>query len=484
MIKSKEIYLDYASATPIEREVIEVIHKSLKEDFANPSAIHKNGVQVKNKLEKAREEIAEILGVHMDEIVFTSSATESNNLAILGIVKKFTELFLEMHTYSPAGELLCSARQPAQGISKNTRRTFLLPHIVTTNIEHPAVLEVCKYLEETKLAEVTYVAVEKNGIVDPKKIKNALKENTILVSVMYANNEIGTIQPIMEIAKEIRHYRKAKTESFSNGLAESAKQTKEDRGPEKNLLTLRSLPFFHTDATQAINYLPIKVEKLGVDLMSFNGSKIYGPKGTGVLFIKRNILINSISFGGEQELGLRPGTENVANILGLAEALKITEKVKEKETARLIKLRDYFIKELFNLQNQNKKFSRVLGLGPDQLENLYFDFVINGDSKNRLPNNVNITIPQIPSDLLLLELSARGIYVSEKSACKSGDKASSYVINALNGNKIKAKKICTKKDMENNSLRFSLGRGTTKADIDYTLKALSEILTKLKKWYN
>ena len=423
-----EIYLDYASATPLEGEVIEVINKSLKEDFANPSAIHKTGVSVKNKLEKARGEMAEIIGAHSNEIFFTSSATESNNLAILGIVKKFTEL-------------------------------SLLPHIVTTNIEHPAVLEVCRYLEKTKQAEVTYVEVEKNGIVDPKKIKNALKENTVLVSVMYANNEIGTIQPIMEIAKEIRHFKKTRLlENFRAGLAP-------DRGPEKILLGDSSviLPVFHTDATQAINYLPIKVEKLGIDLMSFNGSKIYGPKGTGVLYVKRNTPISSILFGGEQEFGLRSGTENVANILGLAEALKITEKMKEKESVRLIKLRDYFFEKLLKLDSVIK---------------------INGDLINRLPNNINITIPKIPSDLMLLELSTRGIYVSEKSACKSGDKDSSYVIDALNGNKIKAKKICTKKDMENNSLRFSLGRGTTKTGIDYTLKSLFEILTKLKKWYN
>ncbi len=468
MNKSKNIYLDYAAATPIDEGVIKIVNKSLKEDFANPSAIHEKGVKVKNKLEKARGDIAEILGAHADEIIFTSSSTESNNLAILGVVENFSKSIFKMHTYSPAGELPCSARQPAQGISKTILQNFLVPHIVTTNIEHPAILEVCKYLEKTKKAEVTYVGVEKNGIVDPKKIRNAIKENTVLVSVMYVNNEIGTIQPIMEIAKEIRHYRKTKNLAELSRVLGSPAQSflKERAQPDQLENSLNSwflrLPYFHTDATQAINYLPIKVEKLGVGLMSFNGSKIYGPKGTGILYKKRNVLIDKINQGGEQEFNLRPGTENVANILGLTKALKITEKIKEKESIRLIKLRDYFIDNLIKLDSLIK---------------------INGDLKNRLPNNVNITVPKIPSDLLLLELSSRGIYVSEKSACKSGDKANSYVISALSQNKNANKKICTKEDKENNSLRFSLGRGTTKSDIDYTLRALSEILLKLKKWY-
>jgi len=415
MLKSnKKIYLDYAS--------------SASADSANPGVMHELGVKEKNKLENARKNVAEILGAHYDEIVFTSGATESNNLAIIGVLNKFFELFSEMHTYLPAGKLLCSARQSAQGISKNTQKIY--PHIVTTNIEHASVLEVCKHLEKIKQIEISYVPVEKNGIVDPRKIKKAIKPNTILVSVMYANNEIGTIQPISEIAKEIRHFKK---------------------NNRQDLLKNRSclFPLFHTDATQAINYLPIKVEKLGVDLLSFNGAKIYGPKGVGILYVKRKTPINPIMFGGNQEFGLRPGTENVAGIIALAEALRITEKMKEKEVKRLARLCDYFIKKL---------------------QNFSFNFLLNGDLRNRLPNNINITIPKIPSDLLVLELSAKGIYISEKSACKSGDKAGSYVIEAL-GKKGEG------------SLRFSLGRQTTKADIDYTIKALSEILIKLKRWY-
>jgi cysteine desulfurase len=188
-------------------------------------------------------------------------------------------------------------------------------------------------------------------------------------------------------------------------------------------------------------------------MLSFNSAKIYGPKGVGVLFKKRNIQMDSIAKGGEQEFNLRPGTENIPLIAGLGEALKITEKIKEKETERLLKLNNYFIKKIMS-----KTFS-------------IFDIKINGDLKFRLPNNINISIPKIPSDLLVIELSARGIYISEKSACKSGDKKGSYVIEAITGKEV-------------GSLRFSFGRETTKKDIDFVINSLKDILKKLKKWYD
>ncbi len=400
--KIKRIYLDCASsALPFS---------------ANPGAIHELGVKEKNKLEDARKVIAGILNARSDEIIFTAGATEGNNLAILGLFQ-------------------------------NVRQYFKLPHIVTTNIEHASVLEVCKHLEKTKQAEVTYVPVAPNGIVDPKKIKKALKPNTVLVSVMYANNEIGTIQPIKEIAKEIRHYRKNK------------------KG--------KALPVFHTDATQAVNYLPINVIQLGADLMSFNSAKIYGPKGAGILYVRKYTPIGKIMFGGDQEFGLRPGTENTVLAVELAKALQITEKIKEKEVKRLTKLRDYFIASLHQIFSSCAlPRIRVGTLGDKKFDEA--TLLTNGDLKNRLPNNVNITIPNMPSDLLIIELSTRGIMASAKSACKSGDGKTSHVIQAINS---KAKET-------DGSLRFSLGRQTTKKDIDYTVKALSEILTKLKKWYN
>jgi cysteine desulfurase len=404
--KHRKIYLDYAS--------------SALSGSTNPGAIHELGVKEKNKLENARTRIVDILSVQSHEIIFTSGATEANNLAILGLIQNF-----------------------------NFNQNFKLPHIITTNIEHSSVLEVFRHLEKTKQAKVTYVEVDENGVVNPKKIKKALNKNTVLVSVMYANNEIGTIQPIQEIAKEIRHHNK---ENVKRKVFEWSGRGRdpENRGPEK---TLPFHIFFHTDATQAINYLPINIPRLGVDLMSFNAAKIYGPKGVGILYIKKNTPINKIMFGGEQEFGLRPGTENVSGAVVLASALEIVEKIKGKEIKRLTALRDYFFKNL---------------------QKIPFDTIINGDLKKRLPNNVNITIPNIPSDLLVIELSARGIMASAKSACKAGDGKVSHVIKAINKN-IKE---------TDGSIRFSLGRNTTKSDIDYTLKNLFQILTKLKKWYN
>ena len=399
-IKSRKIYLDYAS--------------SALSASANPGTIHELGLKEKNKLENARKKISNILNANNNEIIFTSGATESNNLAILGVVKNFKK-----------------------------------PHIITTNIEHASVLEVYKHLKKIKKAEVTYVEVSKNGIVDPRKIKKALKPKTVLVSVMYANNEIGTIQPIREIAKEIRHFNKINNTKI----------------------------FFHTDATQAISYLPINVQKLGVNLMSFNAAKIYGPKGVGVLYVKRGVPINKIIFGGDQERGLRPGTENVAGALAIASALEITEKIKDKESKRLRKLQDYFIKKL----SRTFFFSGFPALQrqPFKKESSA-SFIINGDLENRLPNNINITFPKIPSDLLVIELSAKGIMTSSKSACKSSWAEGSYVIQAIRS-KIGLPAEALAKE---GGVRFSLGRQTTKSDIDYTVKSLSQILTKLKKWYN
>ncbi|MBU0612172.1 cysteine desulfurase [Patescibacteria group bacterium] len=402
MEKSKKIYLDFASTTPVDPRVSFWMQKILKNNFANASAIHNLGVETKKILEKSRMNVAKIIEAHGDEIIFTSGATESNNLAIFGTLENVKSIY---------------------------------PHIVTTNIEHPSVLEVCKHLEKNKKAEVTYVPVEESGIIDPKKIRKALKPNTVLVSVMYANNEIGTIQPIQEVAKEIRYFNKVNSKKI----------------------------IFHSDTTQGINYLPIRVERLGVDLMSFNGGKIYGPKGVGILFKKRKVELTPTIFGGNQEFGLRSGTENIVGIAGLSLALEITEKMKEKENRRLTNLRDYFIQKLLKLSSEIK---------------------LNGDLYKRLPNNINITIPRLPSDLLVLELSARGIFVSEKSACKAGEAGNSYVVEALSRNKSNSGKICKKNDKKIGSLRFSMGRQTTKLDIDYTIKSLAEILKKLKRWYN
>ncbi len=397
--KPKKIYLDYASGV-----------------FPNASSIHEEGLLARANLEKARSSVAGVLSVRKEEVIFTSGGTESNNLAIQGA------LFAQIFSRSSLPRVRGGAHT-----DKKFEQTSL--HIITTNIEHPSVLETFKMLERRKLAEISIVPVEPNGIVDPKKIKKAIKKNTVLVSVMYANNEMGTIQPIREIAKEIRHYKKTHFSYF---------------------------PVFHTDAVQAGNYLDLNVEKLGVDMLSLSGSKIEGAGRVGVLYKRKSIPLEAIWGGGDQEMGFRPGTENIPAIIKFSEAFLSARKIKDKEVKRLAVLRDYFLHKL--------QYSHIL-------KNIGIS--INGDVKNRLPNNVNITVENIPSDLLVIELSARGVSASAKSACKAEDGKASYVIKAINP------KI---KDTDG-SIRFSFGRSTEKKDIDYALKAFFEILTKLKKWY-
>lgn len=411
--KHKRIYMDYsASAKP------------------NPSSIHDEGILAMKKLNQSRKKVSEILSSQPEEIIFTSGGTESNNLAIQGLIWRV----LELSSYHLIKELIYSISQSLNAISKGKKELkYSLPHIITTNIEHPSVLETVRMLARRKLVDVSIIPVEGNGIVDVKKIVNEINENTVLISVMYANNEIGTIQPIKEIAKQIRHWRKV-------------------HNPNSNF------PVFHTDAIQAVNYLDLNVEKLGIDMLSISGSKISGAGRVGVLYKKKSVPFSPILGGGGQEHGLRPGTEDLEGIIKFTRSFQKTQLEKGKETRRLILLRDYFLTEI---------------------KKIIPDVIINGDLKNRLPNNVNITIPRIPSDLLVIELSAKGIMISEKSACKSGDKKMSSVIEAI---RKKGNKSFYKEEFFG-SLRFSFGAQTRKSDIDYTLKSIFLIYKKLKLWY-
>ena len=405
MFSKRKIYLDHAGATPEDKKVsrkISLINKSI---YSNPSSIFSEGKKARNLIEKSRGEIAEIIGAHPDEIIFTGSGTESDALAILGTINFFRRE------------------------NKN-----IIPHVITTKIEHPAVLENIKWLENNGFAEVSYLSVGQNGVIDPKEIRDYIKPNTVLVSIMYANNEIGTIEPIKEVAKEIRYFKK--------------------NNSKNNIY-----PVFHTDACQAMNYLFTKnVEKLGIDLMTFNGSKIYGPKGVGVLYKKRGIKLEPLYQGGGQEFGLRSGTENTALIVGLAEALRKTEQIKEKETNRLIGLRDYAIDKILKLT-----------------EEYSFKIILNGDREKRLANNINVSIFGISSELLVLELGAKGIFVSERSDCKSGRTGSSHVLESIYGRLIS-------KDEKVGSLRITLGRQTKKRDLDKLIRVLNNIFQKYQPW--
>lgn len=392
MKKLRRIYLDYAAATPLDSRVFAAMKPFMAKEFGNPGALYREGVEARNVVLLAQKKIAQILFAHPDEIVFTGSGTESNNLAIQGVIRD---------------------AQKKYGARKL--------HIITSAIEHPSVLSVCQELESDDVA-VSYIGVDSNGIIKLDEFKKALRKETVLVSVMYANNEIGTVEPIREIAKIIRTWRKQHNTSF---------------------------PYFHTDACQAANYLSLHVERLGVDLLTLNSSKIYGPKGVGALFVRRGVSLSPIMYGGGQERGLRPGTENVAGIVGFTEALQIAETTKEKESKRLTKLRDGFIK-------------RILKKIPDAL--------LNGDAARRLPNNVNISIPEIASEHLIIELDAHGVAASARSACKSMDEEGSHVIMALGRETTGIE----------SGVRFTLGRSTTKKDTDYVIAVLPQLVKKLK----
>ena len=370
----------------MDKRVKKAMEPYWTENFGNPNALYKEGLIARNAVETAREDIAKILGARVKEIIFTNGGTESDNLAIFGIAKNFKS-----------------------------------GHIITTKFEHHAVLNSCKRLEKEGF-EVTYLDVGKEGVVSPEDVKRELKPETVLVSIMYANNEIGTVQPIREIAKAIRDFKKKNDAVF---------------------------PYFHTDACQAPGYLDINVERLGVDLMTINGSKIYGPKGIGLLYAKNGIKLEPLLYGGEQERKLRPGTENVPAIVGLAEALKIAGQDGEKESTRLVKLRDYFI-------------NRLLGEIPKT--------VLNGHPAQRLPNNINVSILDAEGESIVLYLDEAGVACSTGSACTSESLEPSHVILAIGKPHAYA----------HGAMRFSLGRSTTKKDIDYVMKVLPDIIKKLR----
>ena len=439
--------MDHAAAAPMDKRVKKAMEPFWMEKFGNPNALYKEGLAARNAVETAREDAAKVLGARAKEIVFTAGGTESDNLAIFGAV------------YAMTGGIgkLTSLRTDEEGNSTGTKIPSAfgeIGHIITTKFEHHAVLNSCKKLEKEGF-EVTYLDVGKDGVVNPKDVAKALKSETVLVSIMYANNEIGTIQPIREIAKVIRSVKKkwgiigSAKQNFSrftlprNAVGSDASQN--FALPRLNV----AFPLFHTDACQAPGYLDLNVERLGVDLLTLNGSKIYGPKGIGLLYVKDGVKLQPLLYGGEQERKLRPGTENVPAIAGLAEALKIADQDRERESARLVKLRDYFI-------------NRLLGEIPKT--------VLNGHPAQRLPNNINVSILDAEGESIVLYLDEAGVACSTGSACTSENLEPSHVIMALGKPHAYA----------HGAMRFSLGRSTTKKDVDFVMKVLPDIIKKLR----
>lgn len=385
----RNVYLDHAATTPLDPRVLEAMLPYLEEKFGNPSSFHSVGKTVKDALDEARENMASILHVRADELVFTSGGTESDNLAILGY---------------------CRANQ-SHG-----------KHLIVSAFEHHAVLEAAMHLEKKEGFEVTYLLPDHDGLITVDQVLSAIRPDTILVSIMYANNEIGAIQPIAEIGNALQKCK---------------------------IQTTKCKIVFHTDACQATGFLDLDAEKLHVDMMTFNGSKMYGPKGVGALYVRRGLKLQPLQFGGTQEKSLRPGTENVAGIIGMAKALELAQSDRENESQRLSVLRDTLIAGI------RERVPKVR---------------LNGHATKRLPNNVNISFMDIEGEAFILYLDAAGIYASTGSACTSTTLDPSHVILSLG----------LPYEVAHGSVRFSLGHATTMQDIEYVLDTIPPLVEKLR----
>ncbi|MDP3899603.1 MAG: cysteine desulfurase family protein [bacterium] len=378
----KKIYLDYAAATPADPRVVKKIQPYFSKNFGNANSIHGFGREAKKDLEKSRKIIADVIKAGANEIIFTSSATESNNFALKGVAFANTD----------KGK-----------------------HIIVSSVEHKCILEAASWLKKQGF-KITFLPVDKNGLVSPSDVKHTIRKDTVLVSVMHVNNEIGTIEPIGEIGKICRE----------QGV------------------------FFHTDAAQTFGIMPIDVNRQNIDLLTAGGQKIYGPKGGACLYIRAGVKIDSLLHGGGHEMGLRSATVNTGAVVGMALAAEFDRKEAKGYLEKMEQLRVYFIESI----KKNIK-----------------DVVINGHPTKRLPNIINITFQKADSEALLLELDRRGIAVSAAAACLAKDGGGSDVLRA-----------CGLSEKDNRaSIRFSLGKPTTKAEIDYVLKILPVAVEKIRR---
>jgi cysteine desulfurase len=375
------IYMDYAATTPTDPQVVEAMQPCFSRIYGNPSSLHGFGQEARAAMEGARERIAAFLGAKPAEIVFTSGGTESDNFAIKGTA----------------------------WANRNKG-----DHIITSAIEHHAVLETCRFLEKEGFS-VTYVPVDGEGLVDPADVAKAITDRTILISVMHANNEIGTIQPIAEIGRIAK-----------------------ERGVR-----------FHTDAVQTFGHLPFGVDELNVDLLSASAHKLYGPKGMGLLYIRKGTRITPLVHGGGQEGGRRAATENVPGIVGFGKAVELAAATIHEEKTRLTALRDRFIRGIFE---------RLDGIR------------LNGHSVRRLPNNINLSVQSIEGEGMILSLDMMGIACSTGSACSSTSLEPSHCLLAIG----------LPHELSHGSIRFSLGRFTKEGDIDAVLEALPRVVGRLR----
>lgn len=377
----KEIYLDNNSTTKIDDRVFEEMKPYFTEFYGNPSSVHRIGQKSKKALEDAREKISKLLNVRASELIFTSGGTEADNLAILGVARYYKE--------------------------KGN-------HIITSVIEHPGVLNTCKKLEEEGF-EVSYLPVDKKGIVKLDELKKLIKKETILISIMHGNNEIGTIQPVEEIG----------------ALAKENKI------------------FFHVDAVQTVGKIPVNPKAMNIDLLAFSAHKFYGPKGVGALYVRNGIKLSKVLLGGHQERNRRPGTENLAGIVGMAKAMELALADLDEDVKRETELRNY------------------LEAG---LEKAIPEVIVNGDREKRLPGTLSLTIKYVEGESILLNLDMKGIACSSGSACTSGSLEPSHVVLALG----------VPMEYAHGTLRFSVGKYNTKEEMDYVIDELPAIVERIR----
>ena len=381
------IYMDHSATTPVRSEVLSAMLPYFTSDFGNPSSIYTIGQEARKAVDDARERIARVLGARMSEIVFTSGGTESDNAALKGVAFALRAL----------GK-----------------------HIITTAIEHHAVLHTCYQLEQFGF-NVTYLPVDEHGLVSPQDVVDAITDETILVSVMMANNEIGAIQPIEKITRLVK--------------AEAGRRNR--------------TVIVHTDAVQAAGFLDINVRSLGVDLLSLSAHKIYGPKGVGLLYVKRGTPFEEQNAGGGQERQRRSGTENVPGIVGFGEALRLAVSEREETSEHCLRLRERLTQGIFETIDGVR---------------------LNGHPKHRLPSNVNISIEGVEGEPVLLGLDFAGVCASSGSACSSASLEPSHVLLAIG----------LTAEMAQGSLRITLGRDNTEEDVDYLLSILPDMIGKLR----
>jgi cysteine desulfurase len=385
------VYLDFNATTPVEQEVLDAMLPYFSAEFANAASIHTPGQRARAAVETAREQVAALIGARPQEIVFTSGGTESDNHAIFGIVSSsFTSFTSSTSLTSP-------------------------PHIITTAIEHEAVLNACQALEK-EAVRVTYLPTDRDGQIDLEDLRRAIRPETILITVMHANNELGTVQPLEEIGR----------------IAKEADV------------------YFHTDAVQSAGKIPIDVDALGVDLLSLSGHKLYAPKGIGALYVRGGTRLRQLLYGGHHQRGFRPGTENVAAIVGLGKAAEIARHSLAEDARRTSSLRDRLQQGLL----QNVPQSRA-----------------NAAAAPRTPNTTNLVFPGVEGEALLIALDLKGLACSTGAACSSGAVEPSHVLTAIGLPPEEARA----------SLRFSLGRHTTSADIDFALNVVPAAVSQLRE---